>query len=83
MCCSTYGCCIFIPLLAIFPIFCAILEILAGIRIHKGDPLPSAQGIAIFSIIVSLLSFNIISLTMEIIALAQFQDPEIKEYLFR
>lgn len=76
-----YVCCLW----PIIPMGFGIFEVVTGMKISNGTPVPNASNVAIGGVILAALNLGsglgIVSLILEIIAFINLNDPESKRYV--
>lgn len=78
---ATFGLCCPCVIPSLVPLVAGIFELMAGMRIQRGEVVREAQTVAIGGLISAILGLAMIPLIMEILVLVQLGNAESRRYL--
>lgn len=78
---GTFGLCCPCVIPSLVPLVAGIFELMAGVRIQRGEVVREAQTVAIAGLISAILGLAMIPLIMEILVLVQLGNAESRRYL--
>jgi hypothetical protein len=65
----------------LLPFVMGVVELVHGVRVMGGTPVPMAKTVAIVGLVVGVLNFSVIPIIMEVIAMMSLNDDEVTKWL--
>lgn len=65
----------------VVPLVLAVAELIVGIMVLQGKPMPAAKIVSILGIVTGVLCFNPLPIILEILATVWLRKPEVEGYL--
>jgi hypothetical protein len=78
---GTFGLCCPCVIPSLIPLVAGIFELMAGIRIQRGEVVPEAQTVSIVGLISAILGLAMIPMIMEILVMVQLGNAESQRYI--
>jgi len=80
-CLATYGICCFMPFLGLPGLILGPIEIMAALKLQRGEPVPYLGTTTILGLLVGVFTLNFFAVILETFAMMSLNKPEVKAYL--